>query len=194
MQSLRLAIRALRAAPIVSAVAIISLTLGIGANTAVFSIVNAVLLRPPPYPDPDRLVLLEYTFSGASVPLVSETKLNVWKDQATAWQDVAALRARRLNVSDGARAEQVVALQTNIDFFTLFGARAALGRVFTAAEDRPGGDRVALLSWGFWNRRFGSDPHIVGRRLRVDEGMATIVGVLDADVDTSIFNVAPDVL
>ena len=101
MHSLRLAVRALRAAPVVSAVAIISLTLGIGANTAVFSIVNAVLLRPPPYPDPDRLVLLGYTFSGASVPLVSETKLNVWKEQSVAWQDVAALRARRATVSDG---------------------------------------------------------------------------------------------
>jgi putative ABC transport system permease protein len=193
MHNLRLTVRALRAAPIVSAVAIISLTLGIGANTAVFSIVNAVLLRPPPYPDPDRLVLLGYTFSGASVPLVSETKLNIWKERATAWRDVAALRVRRAAVSDGVQAEQVVALQTNAEFFTLFGARAALGRVFTAAEDRPGGDHVALLSDGLWKRRFGSDPHIVGRRLRLDEETVTIVGVLDANVDTTIFNVTPDV-
>jgi putative ABC transport system permease protein len=193
MQNLRLAIRALRAAPIVSAVAIVSLTLGIGANTAVFSLVNAVLLKPLPYPDPDRLVLLGYTFSGASVPLVSETKLNVWREQDAAWQFVAALRTRRVNVSDGVRAEQVVALQANTDFFTLFGERTALGRVFSATEDRPGGNRVALLSDGFWKRRFGSDPRIVGRRLRIDEDAATIVGVLDANVDTTIFNVAPDV-
>ena len=193
MHDLRHAIRALRTAPIVSAVAIVSLTLGIGANVAVFSIVNAVLLKPPPYPDPDRLVLLGYTFSGASVPLVSETKLNVWKAQAhVTLQDVAALRSRRLNVSDGSRTEQVLALQTNTDFFRLFGARAALGRVFTDAEDRPGGERVALLSDGFWRRRFGSDPAIVGRQLRIDGTTATIVGVLDAGVDTAIFNVAPD--
>jgi putative ABC transport system permease protein len=193
MHDLRRSIRALRAAPVVSAMAIVSFTVGIGANSAVFSIVNAVLLKPLPYPDPDRLVLLGYTFSGASVPLVSETKLNVWKDQASAWQDIAALRAQRVAVTEGDQVEQVRALQTNTDFFALFGARAALGRVFTAAEDRPGGDRVVLLSDGFWQRRFSSDPHIVGRPLRVDGSIATIVGVLDGTVDTAIFNVAPDV-
>jgi hypothetical protein len=83
MHDLRLAIRALRAAPLVSVPAIVSLTLGISANTAVFSVVNAILLKPAPYPEPDRLVLLGYTFSGASVPLASETKLTVWKDQTT---------------------------------------------------------------------------------------------------------------
>jgi predicted permease len=193
MLDLRLSIRALRAAPVVSAMAIVSFAIGIGANSAVFSIVNAILLKPLPYPDPDRLVLLGYTFSGASVPLVSETKLNVWKDQAGPWQDIAALRGRRVAVTEGDQAEQVLALQTNTDFFALFGARAALGRVFTAAEDRPGGERVVLLSDGFWKRRFSSDPHIVGRRLRVDGSIATIVGVLDGTVDTTIFNVAPDV-
>lgn len=193
MHDLRLAIRALCAAPLVSVAAIVSLTVGIGANTAVFSVVNAILLKPAPYPEPDRLVLLGYTFSGASVPLVSETKLNVWKDQTTAWQDIAAMRMRNVNVSDGTRAEQVVALQTNTDFFKVFGARAALGRTFTLAEDQPGGDRVVVLSDGFWKRRFGSDPRSVGTQLRVDGSIATIVGVLDASVDTSIFNVVPDV-
>jgi hypothetical protein len=113
MHDLRLAIRALRMAPLVSVAAIVSLTLGIGANTAVFSVVNAVLLKPAPYPEPDRLILLGYTFSGASVPLVSETKLNVWKEQTTAWQDIAAVRARRVNVRNSSDAEQVLALQTN---------------------------------------------------------------------------------
>ena len=193
MHDLRLSIRALRAAPLVSVVAIVSFTIGIGANSAVFSIVNAVLLKPLPYPDSDRLVLLGYTFAGASVPLVSETKLNVWKDQAVGWQDIAASRGRRVAVAEGDQAEQVLALQTNTDFFALIGARAALGRVFTAAEDRPGGERVVLLSDGFWKRRFGSDPHIVGRRLRVDGAIATIVGVLDGNVDTAVFNVVPDV-
>jgi putative ABC transport system permease protein len=193
MHDLRFAIRAIRAAPLVSAAAIVSLALGIGANTAVFSVVNAILLKPAPYPEPDRLVLLGYTFSGASVLLVSETKLNVWKDQTTAWQDIAALRSRNVNVSDGSRAEQVLALQTNTDFFTVFGARAAFGRTFTRAEDQPGGDHVVVLSDGFWKRRFGADPRAVGTQLRVDGSIATIVGVLDASVDTSIFNVAPDV-
>src|SRR6266850_1943883 len=193
MHDLRLAIRALCAAPLVSVAAIVSLTVGIGANTAVFSVVNAILLKPAPYPEPDRLVLLGYTFSGASVPLVSETKLNVWNDQTTAWQDIAALRARNVNVSDGGDSEQALALQTNADFFTLFGARTSLGRTFTRAEDQPGGDRVVVLSDGFWKRRFGSDPGSVGRQFRVDGSLATIVGVLDASVDTSIFNVDPDV-
>ena len=185
--------RALRAAPVVSVAAIISLALGIGANTAVFSVVNAILLKPAPYPEPDRLVLLGYTFSGASVPLLSETKLNVWKDQTTAWEDIAALRVRNVNVSDGTHAEQVVALQTNTDFFEVFGARAALGRTFTSAEDQPGGDPVVILSDGFWKRRFASDTRSVGTQLRVDGSLATIVGVLDASVDTAIFNVDPDV-
>jgi putative ABC transport system permease protein len=192
MHEFRLAIRALRAAPLVSAAAVISLILGIGANTAVFSVVNAILLRPAPYPEPKRLVLLGYTLSGASAPLVSETKLNVWKEQTNAWQDIAALRARNVNVSVGATAEQVQALQTDAGFFALFGARTALGRTFTPAEDQPGGDRVVVLSDGFWKRRFGSNPRCIGTQVRVDGALATIVGVLDARVDTSIFNVTPD--
>ena len=154
--------------------------------------VNAVLLRPLPYPASDRLVLFGYTFSGASAPVVSEAKLNVWKEPSAAWQDVGALRGRRVNVSDGSRAEQVVALQTNTALFTLIDAQAAIGRLFTAAEDRPGGDRVALLSDGFWKRRFGSDPHVVGTRLHVDGEIATIVGVLGGNTDTAIFKLAPD--
>src|SRR5262245_46667297 len=193
MRDLRLAMRALRAAPLVSVAAIVSLAVGIGANTAVFSVANAILLKPAPYPEPDRLVLLGYTFSGVSVPLVSETKLNVWKEQTAAWQDIAALRVRNANVSGGARAEQLVAAESNTDFFKVFGVRAALGRTFTAAEDRPGGDRVVVLSDGFWKRWFGADPRSIGTQLRVDGSVATIVGVLDASVDTSIFNVVPDV-
>jgi putative ABC transport system permease protein len=191
-RDLRSALRGLRAAPVYCAVAIASLTLGIGANTAVFSVVNAVLLRPLPYPAADRLVLLGYTFSGASAPFVSETKLNVWREQRVAWQDVGAVRERRVNVRDGTRVEQVVALQTNTAFFPVIGAQAALGRTFNADEDRPGGDRVVLLSDGFWKRRFGSDLHVVGTRLEVDGEIATIVGVLSGTTDTAIFKLTPD--
>ena len=193
MHDVRLAIRALLKTPVVSAVAIVSLTLGIGANAAVFSILNAVLLKPLPYPDAHRLVLLGYTFSGASASLVSETKLNVWKEHADALQDVAALRVRRVSLADGAEADQALALQANVDLFTLIGARAALGRVFTADEDRPAGDRVVILADGFWKRRFGADPRIVGRQLRLDGETATVVGVLNSHVDTTVFNATPDV-
>lgn len=103
MNTFRLAIRSLCAAPAVSAVAILSFALGIGANTAVFSLLNTVLLKPLPYPDADRLVLLGYTFSGASVPLVSETKLNVWREQTGVGQNVAALRTRPLNLSSAVK-------------------------------------------------------------------------------------------
>lgn len=192
MNDLRLAVRSLRAAPLVSAVAILLLAIGIGANTAVFSVVNAILLKPAPYPEPDRLVLLGYTFSGASAALISETKLNVWEDQTTGWQDIAAFRTRDVNLSDGGDAEQALALQTNANFFAVFAARTSLGRTFTPAEDQPGGDRVVVLSDGFWKRRFGSDPRIIGTQLRVDGSSTTVVGVLDASVDTSIFDVTPD--
>ena len=154
MHDLRLAIRTLCAAPLVSVAAIVSLTVGIGANTAMFSVVNAILLKPAPYPEPDRLVLLGYTFSGASVPLVSETKLNVWKDQTTAWQDIGALRVRHVNVSDGTHAEQVVALQTNTDFFKVFGVTPILGRTFLPGEDSTGREKVVVLGYGLWERRF----------------------------------------
>jgi predicted permease len=107
--------------------------------------------------------------------------------------DVAGFRSRRVTLSDGAQGEQVLALQTNSAYFTLFGAHAALGRAFTTADDRPGGNRVALLSDGFWRRRFGSDPAVVGRQLRFDGAMTTVVGILDAHVDTAIFNLGPDV-
>jgi predicted permease len=176
----------------VSAVAIASLALGIGATSAVFSVVNTVLVKPVPYPEPERLVLLGYTFSGVSVPRFSETKLNVLMERVASLVHIAAFRDRRVNVIDGDHAERVPALQAHANYFTLFGARVALGRLFTAAEDRPGGDRVVLLSEGYWKRRFGADPDVVGRRLTVDQEIVTIVGVLDASVDTTIFNVAPD--
>src|SRR5579864_1259114 len=172
---------------------LLTLSLGIGANTAIFSVVDAVLLRPAPYPGPDRIVIFGYTFQGSWVPWSSEAKFNVWRRHHATLQDMSAIGFRQVNVTGSLDPEQVPAAEVNADFFTLFGASTIHGRTFTADEDRPDGGHVVVLSYGFWQRRFGGDPGIVGRSLSLDDGVSVVVGILSPSFDTAIFNASPEV-
>jgi putative ABC transport system permease protein len=172
---------------------LLTLSLGIGANTAIFSVVDAVLLRPAPYPEPDRIVIFGYTFQGAWVPWSSEAKFNVWRRHHDTLQNLSAIGFRQVNVTGGMDPEQVPAAQVNADFFTLFGASTIHGRTFTADEDRPSGGHVVVLSYGFWQRRFGGDPGIVGRSISLDDFVSVVVGILAPSFDTAIFNASPEV-
>jgi len=189
---LKHAARLLRQSPGFTATAIGALALGIGANTAIFSVVNTVLLKPLAFPDADRIVTLmtstpQGDFPGASVP-----KYNTWRRQTQVIEDVSAFDTGGpgLNLSGGDRPEQLKGIHVSYEFFHLFGAQAAVGRTFTAGEDRPGGGKAVVLSNGLWQRRFGADPRIIGKALNLGGESYTVIGVLAAGF---AFDPAPDV-
>jgi len=172
--------RLLRQSPAFTIAAISALALGIGANTAIFSVVDTVLLKPLAFPEPERIVTLltstpQGGFPGASVP-----KYNTWRQQTKVLEDVSAFDpgGPGLNLSGGDHPEQLKGIHVSYEFFHLFGAHAAVGRTFTADEDRPRGANVIVLSNGLWQRRFGSDPAIVGKNLTLGGESYTVIGVL----------------
>src|SRR5579871_1049054 len=192
MKDLKHAIRMLRQSPGFTATAIAALALGIGANTAIFSVVNTVLLKPLAFPEPDRIVVLMNSapqggFPGASVP-----KYNAWRKQTQVLEDVAAYDTGGpgLNLTGGDRPEQLKGIHVSYEFFHLFGAQAAVGRTFTAEEDRPRGGNVIVLSNGIWQRRFGSDASIIGKSLTLGGESFTVIGILAPGFT---FDPAPDV-
>ena len=176
----RFALRSLAKMPGFTAIAIIVIAVGIGANTAVFSVINSVLLKPLPYPNPQSLVQLMETspegrWAGASVP-----KFNIWHQQISIFQYVAGYDrgGSGLNLTGGGEPEQVQGIHVTADYFRLFGAPVLAGRTFTAAEDSPHGGNVVVLSYGLWKRRFGGDPGIVGRNIQLDGQAFQVVGVI----------------
>jgi putative ABC transport system permease protein len=178
LQDLRHSLRTLRRSPGFTIAVVAALALGIGANTAIFSVVNTVLLKPLPYPDPDRLMMFLNTSPQGSGPGASPTKFNVWRRQTGAFQDVSAYRFTVVNLTGGSDAEQIAAGQVSADFFRLFGAPVIAGRTFSADEDRPNGGHVVVLSEGFWKRRFGGDAGAVGRTLSIDGDPYVVIGIL----------------
>ena len=178
LQDLRHSLRTLRRSPGFTIAVVAALALGIGANTAIFSVVNTVLLKPWPYPDPDRLMMFLNTSPQGSGPGASPTKFNVWRQQTGAFQDVSAYRFNVVNLTGGSDAEQIAAGQVSADFFRLFGAPVIAGRTFSADEDRPNGGHVVVLSEGFWKRRFGGDAGAVGRTLSIDGDPYVVIGIL----------------
>lgn len=143
-----------------------TLALGIGANAAIFSVVNAVLLRPLMAPEPDRVVFFMNTSPQGSEPAASPAKFAHWRQQTTVVEHAAAFNNNRLNFASGDTVEQFRGGRVSAEFFQLFGAPVMRGRTFSDDEDRPNGVHVAVLSHGLWTRRFGSDPQIVGARSR----------------------------
>jgi predicted permease len=174
------ACRMLARSPGFTATAVAALALGIGANTAIFSVVNTVLLKPLPYPQPDRIVQLVNTapqgkFPGASVP-----KYNAWRQATDVLEDVAAydVGGPGINLTGGDRPEQVKGIRVSREYFSLFGAPVAAGRTFSPEEDRPGGGRVVVIGSGLWKRRFGGDPGVLGKPMLLGGEPYTIIGVL----------------
>src|SRR3954449_1738999 len=165
--------------PAFTLAAVAALTLGIGVNTAIFSVVNAVLLRPVSFPDPDRLVVfMNMSPEGQGGPAASPAKFQHYREQSDVVQDVAAYRTGVVNYTGGSMPEQLRSAQVSSDFFRLFGAPVVLGRPFSADEDLPDRAKVVVLSSRFWSTRFNSDPNIVGRSISLSGDTYTIVGVL----------------
>ena len=189
---LKHAFHMLRQSPGFTATAITALALGIGANTAIFSVVNTVLLKPLAFPEPDRIVTLLTTTPQGSFPGASVPKYNTWRRQTQVLEDVSAYDTGGpgLNLGGGDHPEQLKGIHVSYEFFHLFGARAAIGRTFTAAEDRPRRGNVIVLSDGLWQRRFGSDPGTVGKSLTLGGEAYTVIGVLASGFT---FDPSPDV-
>jgi putative ABC transport system permease protein len=162
---------------------VMTLALAIGANSALFSVVNGILLRPPPFEQPDRLVMLYESdrisgtdHEGASVPDYYDLR-----SRSRSLEELAAFVATPVNLTDGANEPaQVTATSASHTLFPLLGTRLRLGRSFRPAEDRPGGDLVAILSEELWRARFGSDSAVLGRTVRLDDSLYTIIGVASA--------------
>ena len=191
-QDLRYILRSLRAAPGFTSIAILTLALGVGANTAIFSVINTVLLKPLSFPEPDRMVSLVSNSKRGPNRGGSPTKFNAWRAQADILQDVTAYGFRAINVTSGETPEQVPSAQVSEGFFRLFGSSLVLGRGFTAEEDRPNGPKVVVISDGLW-RRLGAPPDILSKTISLDGEARPVVGVLGPNLDKSI-DQAPDVL
>ncbi len=180
LADVRHAARVLRKGPGFTLTAIAALALGIGANTAIFSVVNAVLLKPLPYPEPDRLVSVARLFRTGRGTSISVPKYTTWKRNAPCFEAMAAydFGGPGLNLAGGDVPEQVNGIHASREYFDVFGANTALGRTFTVEEDQPGGPRVVVLSNGLWKRRLGGDRAILGRSITLSAEIYTVVGVL----------------
>jgi predicted permease len=186
-------LRILRRSPAFTATAIAALALGIGANSAIFSVVNAVLLKPVPFPDPDRLVIFVNTGSQGEFPGASPAKFVHWRSQTSIVDDVTAFRFSVVNETSSAEPEQLRASQVSADFFPLFGVPMIRGRGFTAEEDQPSGPRVAVISYGLWQRRFGGDDKVLEKTLTLGGEPYSVVGVVGRSFDIREFGPAPEV-
>jgi putative ABC transport system permease protein len=175
------AVRLLRKHPGFAAAVLVTLALGIGANAAVFTILNAVLLRPLPYADPDRLLRVwesnpkrGWTSFSASQPNFID-----WREQSVSFERLAASNTLPFNLTGGGEAERVPAMAVTHEFFPMLGVSPLLGRSFLPEEDTPGqGEQVVVISQGLWQRRFGGDPSIVGRAILLNDAPHTVVGVV----------------
>jgi putative ABC transport system permease protein len=180
-QDVRYAVRTLRRSPGFTSAAVMTLALGIGANAAIFSIVNAVLLRPLPYPHADRVVRIWESNPEIGRPTSSASYPNFidWRSQSTSFQSLGAYWENTFNLSSGEGADIVRGLEVMHDFFPVTGVSAAIGRTFLPEEVDPVRNvRVVVITDGSWKRRFGADPSIVGRQLLIDGRPYTVVGVL----------------
>jgi putative ABC transport system permease protein len=179
-RDLRFALRGLSKAPGFTIIAILVIAVGIGVNTAVFSVVNAVLLKPLTYPDPQSLVEMRNTSEQGSFPGANIPKFNIWHQQTSIFQQVAAydFGGAGLNITGGDHPEQVQGIHVSADYFTLFGAPVVAGRTFTAEEDSPHGGHVVVLNYGLWKSRYGADPKVVGTTIQLDGEPYLIVGVI----------------
>jgi putative ABC transport system permease protein len=181
-QDLRYGARRLVKQPSTVGIVVLTLSLGIGATTAIFSLLDAVLLRPLPFRDPDRLVML---WGGVAhtddrqAPLAPANYAD-WKEQNQSFGDVAALDYTNYNLTGSGEPERIQAQRVTANFFPLLGITPTLGRNFLPEEDRPDGHKVALLSYGYWRRKFGGDAGVIGKEILLDERQYTIVGVMPA--------------
>jgi putative ABC transport system permease protein len=181
-QDLRYGARMLLKNPAVTLVAVIALTLGIGANTAIFTVVNAVLLRSMPYTDAERLAVVWEKRPANAQNVINLGNFYDWKDQNTVFADMAAFFDLNRNLTGDGEPEEVAAQIATTNLFSVLGVNAVKGRTFAPDEGKPGQPKVIVIGYDLWQRRFGGDPNIVGRSITLNNEPNTIIGVLPSDV------------
>jgi len=180
-QDLRYGARSLREQPSFALIAVLTLALGIGVNTAIFSVVNAVLLRPLPYPESERLIQIGRVNRGdLSLFALSEPKFLFLRDHAQSFEALTTATGAGADyyLSDESEAQYVSGLRVTAEFFRVTGVTPASGRGFTAVEDSPAGERVVVLSDQFWRQRFGADSSMIGQTIMLDDAAYTVVGIM----------------
>jgi predicted permease len=182
-RDLRFGVRTLLKSPAFTVVAVLSLALGIGANTAIFSVVNGILLRPLPYPEPDRIVDVWHTppqasFPGQRIFSVSPANYLDWKQQSRSFEQMAVYQYAGFSLSDGGEPVRVTGAAVSSDLFSVLRSPVGRGRAFSAEEEQPGRDQVVVLGHGLWQRAFGANPDIVGRTVNLNSRGYTVVGVM----------------
>jgi predicted permease len=188
MQDLKYGVRVLRKSPGFAAAAVLVLALGIGANTAIFSLVNAVLLRPLPLPEPERLMLVWHVPPAKSFPGVTRFSVSAanfldWRQQNHSFTGMAALGRTSINLTGGTQPESLTAGAVTGDFFSVAGVSPVIARVFGEEEDHPGHEKVVVLSYVFWQGHFGSNKNAMGQTLTLDGEPYTVIGVMPPKFD-----------
>jgi putative ABC transport system permease protein len=182
IQDLRFGARMLLKQPGFTSIAVLTLALGIGANTAIFSIVNAVLLRPFPYKEPERLVVVQERENAGAGFSPSYPNFVDWRAQNTAFESISAVRGNEsFNFTGAGEPERLQGRLVSAEFFSTLGVKPLVGRDFLPEEDRPGAAPAVILSYGLWQRRFGNDPGVIGRQLTLNNQSYTVVGITPPD-------------
>src|SRR5437660_7065682 len=183
LRDIRHGIRGLLKRPGFTAIAVITLALGIGANTAMFSVINAVLLRPLPYHEPDRLVTIweESPERDMYEMPVSFANLRDWVDQNHSFEQISAYTFTNLNLTGAGEPARLGTVRASANLFPLVGVAPQLGRTFLTEEDRDGANRVVILGHALWQSRFGSDSGIIGKSLTLNNQNYTVVGVMPSN-------------
>ena len=181
MQDVKYAIRMLAKSPGFAAIAVLTLALGIGANTALFSVVNGVLLNPLPYPQPGQLTAIYGATPGATQGYITYLNFLDWQREAKTFSSMAMYRNQDYSMTGTAQSERVTAYMISADFFTTLGVRPVLGRIFGADDDHLGAGPVVILGGGFWKREFGASRDVLGKALVLNGASYTIIGVIPAD-------------
>src|SRR5262245_29312602 len=183
LQDLRYGVRTMFKNPGFTSVAILALALGIGANTAIFSVVNAVLLRPLPFEQSDKLVMVweKRLQLGRIRNPVSPPDFSDWRAQNQVFEDMAAFMGQGFNLGSGTEPERIQGASVSPSIFSILRARTRLGRTFEPEEDKPGSNSVAVISSGLWQRSFGSDPDITNKTVTLNDKPYTVVGVMPGD-------------
>jgi len=178
MKDLKFSLRQLRKAKVFTVVAVVTLALGIGCNTAIFSVFYSVLLRPPAFSDPDRLVIVSER--ATNFPMLSASWLNFkdWKSQSTSFEEFAATRVVTMALTGSAQPEQIPGQMISGNLLHMLGVDAVAGRPISAADDQPASPAVAMLGYGLWQRRFGGAENVIGQTVTLDRQTYTVIGVL----------------
>ncbi|HEX6717262.1 MAG TPA: ABC transporter permease [Pyrinomonadaceae bacterium] len=178
-QDLRYGLRMLIKHKAFTSIAVVTLALGIGANTAIFSVVNELLLRPLPYRDAERIMMLwEVTPEGRHQNTTSRANYRSWRDQSSSYQNIAAFTDQRLNLTGTGEPEELSVQFATPDLFKVLGVDPILGRTFLPEDDKDGRSPVAVLSYSLWQRRFGGDRNIIGQQIRLNAVKFTVIGVM----------------